>query len=309
MIELINDETKIALRLDIFVSSFMGVTRSRAQKLIEDGLVKVNGSIKDKNYKTRLNDCIDVTIPQAEPCKAEPENIPLDIVYEDNDIIVVNKPKGMVVHPAAGNYEGTLVSALLYHCKDSLSGIGGVMRPGIVHRIDKDTSGLIVAAKNDDAHLALSSQLKDHRMHRIYHAIALGKIEENITINKPIYRSPKDRKKMAIVADGKPAVTHVYPLEVFDIGATYVKCVLETGRTHQIRVHLSSINRPILGDKTYGLEKNKLEKEFSQYTLGQCLHAKELVLEHPKTHELMHFECDLPDYFTKILNLMRGKNN
>ena len=309
MTELIKEDSKISVRLDIFVSSFADVTRSRAQKLIEDGMVRVNGVTKDKNYKTRLNDLIEVTLPEIKPCTAQPEEIPLDIVYEDNDIIVVNKPKGMVVHPASGHYEGTLVSALLYHCKDSLSGIGGVMRPGIVHRIDKDTSGLIVAAKNDDAHISLSSQLKSHTMHRIYHAIATGKIESETTIDKPIYRSPKDRKKMAVVPGGKPAVTHVYPIELFDVGATYVRCVLETGRTHQIRVHLASINRPILGDETYGFEKAKIEKMFSQYVNGQCLHAKELILEHPKTHEVMHFECDLPEYFKKILNIMREKNN
>lgn len=308
MTELITEESKLSVRLDIFVSSFADVTRSRAQKLIDDGMVTVNGQVKDKNYKTRMNDVIEVTLPENKPCQAEAENIPLDIIYEDEDIIVVNKPKGMVVHPAAGHSEGTLVSALLYHCKDSLSGIGGVMRPGIVHRIDKDTSGLIVAAKNDEAHVSLSNQLKNHAMHRIYHAIAIGRIEEETTIDKPIYRSPKDRKKMAIVPDGKPAITHVYPIEQFDVGATYVKCVLETGRTHQIRVHLASINRPILGDTVYGQEKAKLEKAFSSYTEGQCLHAKELILEHPRTHEKMHFECDLPDYFEKILEIMREKN-
>ena len=248
---------------------------------------------------------LSLTMPEPEPCEAKPENIPIDIVYEDEDIIVVNKPKGMVVHPAAGNYTGTLVSALLYHCGERLSGIGGVLRPGIVHRIDKDTSGLLVVAKNDAAHLSLSEQIKEHKVSRIYHAIALGKIDEDITVDLPIGRHPIDRKKMAVTEkNSKNAITHVKVLERFP-ATTYVRCELETGRTHQIRVHLSHKNHPLLGDLVYGAEKHPQNVRFAKYTEGQCLHAKELILTHPRTGETMRFTSELPSYFTEILDILR----
>lgn len=297
----------IGKRLDIFLSETeTGLTRSHAQKLIEDGLVSINGVIIAKNYKIRKNDTVELICPEPEPCEAKPEDIPIDIVFEDEDIIVVNKPKGMVVHPAAGNYTGTLVNALLYHCGERLSGIGGVVRPGIVHRIDKDTSGLLVVAKNDAAHLSLSDQIKEHRVSRIYHAIALGKISEDLTtIDLPIGRHPTERKKMAVTEkNSKNAVTHVRVLERF-ASATYIQCELETGRTHQIRVHLSHKHHPLLGDFVYGSSKLPLNQKFVKYTEGQCLHAKELVLAHPKTGEIMRFSCEIPSYFTEILNILR----
>ena len=223
---------------------------------------------------------------------------------EDADIIVVNKPKGMVVHPAAGNYTGTLVNALLYHCGESLSGIGGVIRPGIVHRIDKDTGGLLVVAKNDEAHLFLSDEIKEHKVSRIYHAIAIGRVKENTTIDLPIGRHPTDRKKMAVTEkNSKSAVTHVEVLEGFDT-ATYVRCILETGRTHQIRVHLSHTGHPLVGDLVYGSPKYPQNQKYAALCQGQCLHAKELTLTHPRTKETMHFECALPAYFEELLTLL-----
>ncbi len=295
------------IRLDVFLSEQEeGITRSHAQKLLADELVLVNGTPANKNYKLRTGDSIELTMPEPEPCEAMPENIPIDIVYEDEDIIVVNKPKGMVVHPAAGNYTGTLVSALLYHCGERLSGIGGVIRPGIVHRIDKDTSGLLVVAKNDAAHLSLSEQIKEHKVSRIYHAIALGKLDEDFTVDKPIGRHPVDRKKMAVTEkNSKNAVTHIRILERFS-SVTYIRCELETGRTHQIRVHLASSNHPLLGDLVYGTEKHPQNQKFAKYTNGQCLHAKELTLTHPRTGELMTFTCELPLYFTDILTILHN---
>lgn len=299
-------EENVGSRIDVFLSeSEEEITRSHAQKLLADGFVLVNGKSANKNYKLRLGDMLSLTMPEPEPCEAKPENIPIDIVYEDEDIIVVNKPKGMVVHPAAGNYTGTLVSALLYHCGERLSGIGGVLRPGIVHRIDKDTSGLLVVAKNDAAHLSLSEQIKEHKVSRIYHAIALGKIDEDITVDLPIGRHPIDRKKMAVTEkNSKNAITHVKVLERFP-AMTYVRCELETGRTHQIRVHLSYKNHPLLGDLVYGAEKHPENVRFAKYTEGQCLHAKELILTHPRTGETMRFTTELPSYFTEILDILR----
>ena len=299
-------EENVGSRIDVFLSeSEEEITRSHAQKLLADGFVLVNGKSANKNYKLRLGDMLSLTLPEPEPCEAKPENIPIDIVYEDEDIIVVNKPKGMVVHPAAGNYTGTLVSALLYHCGERLSGIGGVLRPGIVHRIDKDTSGLLVVAKNDAAHLSLSEQIKEHKVSRIYHAIALGKIDEDITVDLPIGRHPIDRKKMAVTEkNSKNAITHVKVLERFP-ATTYVRCELETGRTHQIRVHLSHKNHPLLGDLVYGAEKHPQNVKFAKYTEGQCLHAKELILTHPRTGETMRFTSELPSYFTEILDILR----
>ena len=293
------------VRLDVFLSESDEITRSYAQKLISDGCVTVCGRKEEKNYKMRNGDTVEIEYPPMKTCEAQAENIPLDIIYEDGDIIVVNKPRGMVVHPAAGNYSGTLVSALLYHCGGSLSGIGGVLRPGIVHRIDKDTSGLLVVAKNDAAHLFLSEELKTHSISRVYHAVALGRIEEARTVDKPIGRNPSDRKKMAIVTGGREAITHITPIENFAAGLCYVKCELETGRTHQIRVHMQSIGHPLLGDPLYGQEKNPAERKYGKLISGQCLHAKELELVHPSTKEKMRFECPLPDDFSSVLAALR----
>lgn len=295
-------------RLDQFVATNADLTRSAAARLIEDGAVTVNGKAVAKNYKVNQNDAIEIILPEPEAAEAIPENIPLDIVYEDDDIIVVNKPVGMVVHPAAGNPTGTLVNALLYHCGESLSGVGGVIRPGIVHRIDKDTSGLLVVAKNNDAHLFLSQEIKEHKVSRIYHAIAIGRIDENVTLDFPIGRSAVDRKKMAVTEkNSKNAVTHVEVMESF-VGATYVKCILETGRTHQIRVHLSHIGHPLLGDEVYGSAKLPLNREYMRDNPGQCLHAAELELTHPRTGEKMRFTCPLPEYFTNVLQKLRQKS-
>ncbi len=303
----------IGLRLDKFLCDRTGQSRSLLVKLIESGNVTVSGKVENKNYKLRQGDLIEITFPAPQPDEALPEDIPLDIIYEDRDIIVVNKPTGMIVHPATGIYTGTLVNALLYHCKDSLSGIGGVVRPGIVHRIDKDTSGLLVVAKNDEAHLSLSEQLKTHTVSRIYHAIALGSIKEDTgTIRKPIGRHPTDRKRMAVITDpaakARDAVTHYTVMERFDHPQgrfTYVKCKLETGRTHQIRVHLASIGHPLLGDPVYGGNNTKFEANNRALIAGQCLHAKCLELIHPRTGEHMHFECPLPAEFEELLNILR----
>lgn len=293
-------------RLDVFVSAAEGVTRSYAQKLIESGAVTVNGKAAEKKYKVCEGDTVETEIPPAAPYEVKAEEIPLDVVYEDSDIIVINKPKGMVVHPAAGNYDGTLVNALMAHCGDSLSGIGGTARPGIVHRIDKNTSGLLIVAKNDEAHLALSEQIKEHAVRRIYYAVALGNIPEPITVDKPIGRHPTDRKKMAVTEkNSKRAVTHIYPLEHFS-GATFVRCELETGRTHQIRVHLSSIGHPILGDDVYGRPKDAVEQKFGRGLCGQTLHAGEICFTHPRTGEEMTLKCPLPEYFEELLRKLRN---
>jgi len=293
-------------RVDVFLSEAAGITRSAAAKALSDGSVMVDGRAVAKNHKLALSSRVTFERKEAQECEAVPENIPIDIIYEDNSIIVVNKPKGMVVHPAAGNYNGTLVNALLYHCKDSLSGIGGVMRPGIVHRIDKDTSGLLVVAKNDSAHLFLSSLLKDHDISRIYYAVAVGRFREPLgTVNKPIGRHKTDRKKMATYAsadgDGiREAVTHYKVLCEAD-GFSLVKFKLETGRTHQIRVHMASIGHPLAGDTVYGGGRSKFEVQNEHVLCGQCLHAKKLEFIHPDTKGKMLFECPLPEYFTTIL--------
>ena len=304
----------VGMRIDKFLAEKSGESRSFITRLIESGAVSVNGREISKNYKIGLGDTVGLSLPEPEDCEALPEDIPLDIVYEDEDIIVINKPKGMIVHPATGIYTGTLVNALMYHCKDSLSGIGGVIRPGIVHRIDKDTSGLLVVAKNDDAHLSLSDQLKTHTVSRVYHAIAIGNIKEDSgTVNKPIGRHPQDRKKMAVITApdqrAREAITHYEVIERFEIPTgrfTYLKCRLETGRTHQIRVHMSSIGHPLLGDSVYGGGNTKFEANNAKYIHGQCLHAKELELIHPRTHERMHFECELPEDFDFLLKKLRG---
>ncbi len=301
-------EGDIKKRLDVYVSEAMELTRSGAQILIEDGQVLVNGKSEAKNYRLRKDDVVDISLPEPKELLVEAENIPLDIVYEDEDIVVINKPSGMVVHPANGNESGTLVNALLYHCKDSLSGINGVIRPGIVHRIDKDTSGLLVVAKNDEAHIFLSSLLKDHEIKRTYHAILTGHLREGSgTVNAPIARHPVDRKKMAVVKGGKEAITH-YEVICEYPSFTYAKMELETGRTHQIRVHMSHIGHPIIGDTVYGGGKTPFEKTNASLLNGQALHAKRLCFPHPKTKEIMTFECELPDNFKSLLERLEKMN-
>ena len=298
-------------RIDVFLSERLEISRSAAAKLIESGNVESNGKAVAKNLKIKENEIFEVTLPEPIPSEAIPQNIPLEIIYEDNDLLVVNKPKGMVVHPAAGNPDGTLVNALLYHCGESLSGIGGVIRPGIVHRIDKDTSGLLVVAKNDETHLALSEQMKTHAVSRVYHAVVCGNLKEDTgTINAPIGRSPSDRKKMAVLRDpcahAREAITHYEVIARFD-GFTYVKCVLETGRTHQIRVHMASTGHPLAGDTVYGGGHTKFEEQNAKILCGQCLHAKELSFVHPKTGNPVKFESPLPSYFETFLDKLSKK--
>ena len=275
------------------------MTRSQATRLIESGEVAVNGRAVGKSYKLAGGEDIAVTLPEPEPVEAVPQDIPLDVVYEDADVIVVNKPSGMVVHPAPGHPDGTLVNALLYHCAGTLSGIGGALRPGIVHRIDRDTSGLIIAAKNDAAHQYLSAQLADHTLARTYECIVVGALREDRgTVDAPIARHPTDRKRMAVVAGGREAVTHWEVIARYP-GYTHVRCRLETGRTHQIRVHMAYIGHPILGDTVYGAKK-----EVPGLT-GQCLHAVGLRFLHPRTHEVVELSCPLPDEFTRMLQKIR----
>ncbi|RHR08156.1 RluA family pseudouridine synthase [Pseudoflavonifractor sp. AF19-9AC] len=284
-------------RLDAFLArSLPDLTRSAAQRLLEEGAVTLGGKPAKKNTKTAPGDVVEVTLPEPQPVEVVPQNIPLDIVYEDADVIVVNKPVGLVVHPAPGHPDGTLVNALLYHCGTSLSGINGELRPGIVHRIDRDTSGLIIAAKNDRAHLALSAQLQDHTLARVYEAVVVGNLREDSgTVNVPIGRHPVDRKKMAIEPrNGRAAVTHWRVLARYP-GYTHVECRLETGRTHQIRVHMASIGHPLLGDTVYGSKKPW------PGLAGQCLHARKLRFLHPSTGEPVEVECPLPDWFEKVL--------
>ena len=284
-------------RLDAFLArSLPDLTRSAAQRLLEEGAVTLGGKPAKKNTKTAPGDVVEVTLPDPQPVEVVPQNIPLDIVYEDADVIVVNKPVGLVVHPAPGHPDGTLVNALLYHCGKSLSGINGELRPGIVHRIDRDTSGLIIAAKNDRAHLALSAQLQDHTLARVYEAVVVGNLREDSgTVNAPLGRHPVDRKKMAIEPrNGRAAVTHWRVLARYP-GYTHVECRLETGRTHQIRVHMASIGHPLLGDTVYGSKKPW------PGLAGQCLHARKLRFIHPSTGQPVEVECPLPDWFEKVL--------
>ena len=287
-------------RLDAFLASSLdGLTRSQATRLIESGEVAVNERAVSKSYKLAGGEDIAVTLPEPEPVEAVPQDIPLDVVYEDADVIVVNKPSGMVVHPAPGHPDGTLVNALLYHCAGTLSGVGGALRPGIVHRIDRDTSGLIIAAKNDAAHQYLSAQLADHTLARTYECIVVGKLREDRgTVDAPIARHPTDRKRMAVVAGGREAVTHWEVIARYP-GYTHVRCRLETGRTHQIRVHMAYIGHPILGDTVYGAKK-----EVPGLT-GQCLHAVGLRFLHPRTHEVVELSCPLPEEFTRMLQKIR----
>ena len=287
-------------RLDAFLASSLdGLTRSQATRLIESSEVAVNGRAVSKSYKLAGGEDVAVTLPEPEPVEAVPQDIPLDVVYEDADVIVVNKPSGMVVHPAPGHPDGTLVNALLYHCAGTLSGIGGALRPGIVHRIDRDTSGLIIAAKNDAAHQYLSAQLADHTLARTYECIVVGALREDRgTVDAPIARHPTGRKRMAVVAGGREAVTHWEVIARYP-GYTHVRCRLETGRTHQIRVHMAYIGHPILGDTVYGAKK-----EVPGLT-GQCLHAVGLRFLHPRTHEVVELSCPLPEEFTRMLQKIR----
>ena len=293
-----------AERTDVAVAQLFCVSRSMAVRLIESGFILCDGVPITKKTKLKTGQILTGTVPEPEPCEVVPEDIPLDIVYEDNDIIVVNKPSGMVVHPAPGHYTGTLVSALLWHCGDSLSGIGGVMRPGIVHRIDRQTSGLICIAKNDTAHEGLSAQLADHSMHRIYTAIAVGVPKETAgVIDAPIGRSVKDRKKMAITPSGRSARTHYEVTETY-AGYSLLTLKLETGRTHQIRVHLASIGHPVLGDEVYGGDTAQFVKRHPGLFDGQMLHAGRLVLRHPRTGEEMRFEAEMPENMRKVIYLL-----
>lgn len=289
------------VRLDVFVAMIADISRSRAASLLEDGAVLVNGVTPKKNTKLKNGDRVTVTLPEPEVYDAVPENIPLDVVFEDEHLLVVNKPKGMVVHPAAGNLSGTLVNALMFHCKDGLSGINGVMRPGIVHRIDKNTSGLLIVAKNDNAHKHLAEQIKEHSFTREYEAIVYGYLKsETGTVNAPIARHPKERKKMAVVSGGRQAVTHYTVLEELG-GFSHLKLRLETGRTHQIRVHMAYIGHPVAGDDVYG------PKKVITSLCGQCLHAKKIGFIHPVSNAYMEFDSPLPDYFTEFLK--RSKSN
>ncbi len=289
-------DTVDRIRVDVFVAEMGEITRSRAAKLIEDGCVTVNGRLSAKNAKLKAGDEVVLNLPDPVSYDITPEEIKLDIVYEDEDLLVVNKPKGMVVHPAAGNYDGTLVNALMHHCGASLSGINGVMRPGIVHRIDKNTSGLLMVAKNDAAHNGLAKQIKDHSFTREYEAVVYGNVKNDSgTINAPIGRHPVKRKQMAVTEKGsKPATTHYTVLQRFG-NFTHIKLRLETGRTHQIRVHMAYIGHPVAGDDVYG------PKKVITSLSGQCLHAKKVGFIHPITNEYMEFDSDLPEYFVKFL--------
>lgn len=287
-------------RVDAFIANELELTRSHVSKLLSEGNVKVNSMAVQKSAKLKKGDTVDVIVPDPDPLDILPENIPLDIVYEDDYLLVVNKPKGMVVHPAPGNYTGTLVNALLWHCKDNLSGINGVMRPGIVHRIDKDTSGLLMVAKNDVAHTFLSEQIKEHSFVREYEAVVHGVIKQDMgRIEAPIGRHPVKRKQMAVTPENsKPAITHFQVLERTK-DFTHIRLRLETGRTHQIRVHMSYLGYAVAGDSVYG------PKKCIESLGGQCLHAKKLGFIHPKTKEYMEFTSELPEYFVKFLEKIK----
>ncbi len=289
-------------RVDAYLAGKVeNLTRSAAQRLLEEGDVLCGGRPMAKSDRLTGDETIEVSLPEPEPPAVHPEKIPLDVVYEDADVIVVNKPKGLVVHPAPGHPDGTLVNALLYHCGDSLSGIGGVLRPGIVHRIDRDTSGLIIAAKNDFAHQKLAAQLSDHTLARTYECVVVGNLKENSgTVNAPIGRCPANRKKMAVVPGGRRAVTHWEVIARYP-GFTHVRCRLETGRTHQIRVHMAHLGHPILGDTVYGAKKPVPGLQ------GQCLHAAGLRFVHPRTGETINLTCPLPEEFREVLRKLEAK--
>ena len=292
------DEEQKNLRIDKFLSEQLpDQSRSYLQKLLKEGNVTVNEKTVKANYKVQLSDTVQLELPEPESPDILPEDIPLDILYEDEDVLIINKPKGMVVHPSAGHYTHTVVNAVMFHCKEHLSGINGVMRPGIVHRIDMDTTGAIVICKNDMAHQSLADQLKEHSITRKYRALVHGNLKEDEgTVEGPIGRHATDRKKMAIVEGGREAITHYTVIKRYN-GYTYMAFQLETGRTHQIRVHMASIGHPIIGDPVYGLKKDR----FSNIG-GQCLHAAKLTLTHPKTGERMEFSASLPQYFTEVLD-------
>lgn len=299
---LVIEATESAERIDALLArSVEGLTRSAAQRLLEQGAVTLGGRPVKKNHRTSPGERFEVVLPEPEPAAPVPENIPLDVRYEDDDLIVVNKPRGMVVHPAPGHPDGTLVNALLYHCGDSLSGVGGEKRPGIVHRIDKDTSGLLIAAKNDFAHLALSAQLSDHSLARTYEAVVIGNLRaDSGTVNAPVGRHPTDRKRMAVTQkNSREAVTHWEVIARYP-GYTHIRCRLETGRTHQIRVHMAHIGHPLAGDMVYGRKKPELGLE------GQCLHARELTFVHPRSGERLTVTTELPDWFEAVLKKLRG---
>ncbi|EKQ56885.1 MULTISPECIES: RluA family pseudouridine synthase [unclassified Clostridium] len=298
---IIVEEKDKETRIDKYLSEILeDKSRSYVQGLIEKYSIKVNNKIPKSNYKVKTKDEIEISLSEPEVLNVDPEDISLNILYEDKDIVVVNKEQGMVVHPAPGNYNGTLVNALLFHCKD-LSSINGIVRPGIVHRIDKDTSGVLVVAKNDEAHNKLSEQLKDHSMKREYYALVEGRIKNDKgTIDKPLARNKKDRLKIGIVEGGKKAVTHYEVLERYN-GYTLIKCKLETGRTHQIRVHMASIGFPLVGDPLYGFKKQKYKLK------GQMLHAKTLGFIHPRKNEYMEFTTELPEYFQVILEKLKNE--
>jgi len=295
------DEGSVGTRLDVFISNeFENKSRSYIQGVIDGGAAFVNCKCRKSNYKLKIDEIIILSIPEPVELNVAAENIPLDVIYEDIDVIVINKPQDMVVHPAPGNYSGTLVNALLYHCKD-LSGINGILRPGIVHRIDKDTSGALVVAKNDNAHNSLAMQLKDHSMTRSYLALVEGIIKQDEgSIDEPIGRHPKDRIKMAVVENGKKAITHYKVIERFE-NNTLVECNLETGRTHQIRVHMAKIGHPLVGDLIYGFKKQRFNLK------GQVLHAKMLGFIHPSTNKYMEFVSPLPDYFENLITKLRNE--
>lgn len=288
------------IRVDKFLSAHCDLTRSALQTYCEEGRVLVDGKAVEKNHKLRAEQTVEVQIPPPVDLEAQPQDIPIEIVYEDDSLLVVNKPKGMVVHPAAGNMDGTLVNALLYHCRGKLSSINGVIRPGIVHRIDKDTSGLLLVAKTDKAHLSLSEQIAAHSCERVYEAVAYGTFRQpNGVVDAPIGRHPVHRKEMCVtVKGGKEAVTHYQALQTYE-GFTHLRLQLETGRTHQIRVHMAYIGHPLAGDAVYG------PKRVIKTLEGQCLHAKQIAFTHPETGERMHFDSPLPAYFTRFLNTLR----
>jgi len=299
--KLIVSEEDIDNRLDVYLADqYEELSRSHIQKLIKEELVKVNGKLEKSKYIVKTGDEIEIELPRVQEILIESENIPIQIVYEDDDVLVVDKQQGMVVHPAPGNYSGTLVNALLHHCGNNLSNINGVMRPGIVHRIDKDTSGLLVVAKNNHSHEILARQFREHTNTRKYHAIVVGNIkEEEATVDAPIGRHPVDRLKRTVISDGKHAITHFKVLERFR-DFTYIEARLETGRTHQIRVHLSYIGNPLLGDPMYGAKTSKFNLK------GQVLHAKTLGFIHPVRREYMEFTSELPEYFNKLLRIFNN---
>lgn len=304
MILHVDSEDKVNIRLDSFIKNYSDLSRTYIASLIDEGYVEVNNNIIEKpSYKTKINDVINVTEKEIEVLDIVPENLPLDILYEDDDILIINKARGMVVHPSNGHESGTLVNAIMYHCKDKLSSINGVIRPGIVHRIDKDTSGILCICKNDESHKNIAAQFKEHSNVRKYLAIVKGDVSKDSgEINKPIGRDKRNRLRMAIDKDGKEAITRFKVLKRFN-AYTYIECELLTGRTHQIRVHMKDLGYPLLGDLLYG----KVDRNFKDLD-GQVLHAYYLEFNHPRTNERMVFKSDLPEYFTQILNQLGGND-